>query len=214
MRGYGRGARNGRGCARSHYRDTTQYGKRSRTREPYLAAVPWSRTAPPRARPGHDSRCRKALASKRRSCATETRKTATEAKERALSAWRSSRRRKARYGCTSGGAVTSGWGCEEHASSRRKGPRAQATETPQPVCKRFLQCRCCCGVCARQRPGRLRAAGPRRWGGGARADWAPEATARAFSSPPLHLREFFFGGWVDRVVHERLRALEPALGGD
>ena len=131
VRGYGRGARNGRGCARSHYRDTTQYGKRSRTREPYLAAVPWSRTAPPRARPGHDSRCRKALASKRRSCATETRKTATEAKERALSAWRSSRRRKARYGCTSGGAVTSGWGCEEYASSRRKGPRAQATETPQ-----------------------------------------------------------------------------------
>ena len=60
---------------------------------------------------------------------------------------------------------------------------------------------------------RLRAAGPRRWGGGARADWAPEATARAFSSPPLHLREFFFEESVGRVVHERLRALVPALGG-
>ena len=61
---------------------------------------------------------------------------------------------------------------------------------------------------------RLRAAGPRRWGGGARADWAPEATARAFSLPPLLLREFFFGEWVGMVVHERLRALVPALGGD
>ena len=60
---------------------------------------------------------------------------------------------------------------------------------------------------------RLRAAGPRRWGG-ARADWAPEATVRAFSSPPLLLREFFFGGWVGMVVKERLRALVPALGGD
>ncbi len=56
---------------------------------------------------------------------------------------------------------------------------------------------------------RFLAASPRRWGG-ARADWAPEATVRAFSSPPLLLCEFFFGGWVGRVVHERLRALEPA----
>ena len=61
---------------------------------------------------------------------------------------------------------------------------------------------------------RLRAAGPRRWGGGARADWAPEATARAFSSPPLLLREFFFGGWVGMVVKVRLRALKPVQGRD
>ena len=61
---------------------------------------------------------------------------------------------------------------------------------------------------------RLRAAGPRRWGGGARADLMREATARAFSSPPLLLRDFFFGGRVGRVVHERVWALEPAVGGD
>ncbi len=43
---------------------------------------------------------------------------------------------------------------------------------------------------------------------------APEAAAREFSLPPLLLREFFFEESVGRVVHERLRALEPALGGD
>ena len=41
-----------------------------------------------------------------------------------------------------------------------------------------------------------------------------EATARALSSPPLLLREFFFGGWVVMVVKERLRALKPVQGRD
>ena len=61
---------------------------------------------------------------------------------------------------------------------------------------------------------RMRAAGPRRWGEGARAELMREATARAFSSPPLLLREFFLKGRVGRVVNERLRALVPVLGGD
>jgi len=43
---------------------------------------------------------------------------------------------------------------------------------------------------------------------------APEAAAREFSLPPLLLREFFFEESVGRVVYERLRALEPALGGN
>ena len=51
-------------------------------------------------------------------------------------------------------------------------------------------------------------------GEGADARLGPEATARAFSLPPLLLRDFFFGESMGRVVHERLRALEPAVGGD
>ena len=201
VRGHGRGARNGRGCARSHYRDITQYGKRSRTslREPYLAAVvlPWSRTlelpAPPRARPaGATPAARKALASKRRSCATETRETATKAQGASLKCVKEQQARESAVWlyCTRRCHERLRGRCEEHASSRRKGPRAQATETLPPFCKRFLQCRCCCGMCARQRPAACAVRAARGWvhlhvG-------APEAAARPFFVAAFALARIFF----------------------
>ena len=84
--------------------------------------------------------------------------------------------------------------CGENASLRKKEPRAQATDTPQPFCGWYLQCRCCRGKCARQSPAacalRARAVGEEAHV----QDLVPEATARAFSSPPL-----LFCGWVQET---------------
>ena len=80
-----------------------------------------------------------------------------------------------------------------------------AARRPRKRFRRFVRGFCNAGAAAacalRQRPAACAVRAAR------------EAAARAFSLPPLLLREFFFEESVGRVVHERLRALEPALGG-
>ena len=117
----------------------------------------------------------------------------------------SGRRKKVASGCE--GAVENTRLCAERGRAHK--PRKRRS--------RFVGGICNVGVAAasaRARVQPLARCGPAPWGRRRTRDLMREATARAFSSPPLLLREFFFGGRVGRVVHERLRALEPAVGGD
>ena len=78
------------------------------------------------------------------------------------------------------------------ASSRSKGPRAQATETLPPFCKRFLQCRCCCGMCIAPASSRLRGAGsPRGLKGHMHVGSARGRGARIFVAAFALARIFF-----------------------
>ena len=191
----------------------------SRTWKPYLRAVPPRHAHAQRPRLAVVRLGRAARKSARKQTAlraTEPRKTTTKATKRCPKRAEKSRRRKktaASRAETAGGRGEgregrgSGAGaqeqraaekgrkrlrrrCGEHASLRRKGPRAQATETPQPFCRWYLQCRCCRGKCARQSPAacalRARAVGEEAHEGfdarghGARVFVAASALARIF----------------------------------
>ena len=111
------------------------------------------------------------------------------------------------------GALSRAAGAVKNTHLRAERSRARR---PRKRRSRFVRGFCNAGAaaaCARASVQAACALGPAPLGRRCTCGLGP-ATARAFSLPPLPLPEFFFGGWVCRVVHERLRALVPALGGD